>query len=125
MVKSSMARKKYCRLSVLSIPLTTVVGSLCSLLISCTVTLYSHSRGRTELLPWDHFMLPFCMYRTGRNDLLSYSLYLITLVCFVISTNIFSDHKSCFFIHHLVATYHMPQEYWGSLPEISGIKTKN
>ena len=28
----------------------------------------------------------------------------------MISTNIFSDHKSCFFIHHLVA-YRTPQMY--------------
>ena len=41
---------------------TTVVGLLCALLLGYTVTLYSHSRGRTELMSWEHFMLPFCMY---------------------------------------------------------------
>ena len=41
---------------------TTVMGLLFSLLLGHTVTLYSHSRGRTKLLSWEHFMLPFLMY---------------------------------------------------------------
>ena len=58
---------------------TTVVGSPyavihLSLLLGCTITLYSLSRGRTEILSWDHFMLPFCMYSITAIRLHNHSL---------------------------------------------------
>ena len=36
--------------------------------------------------------------------------YIIYLICFVVSYNITFDHKSCFLIHHLVATHHASWE---------------